>query len=198
LINAFNFIDGIDGLASTLALSSVIGPYIYSENYFSAIDLIFITSLLIVTFYNFSDDPKNKIFLGDAGSNFIGFFIAITLLQKSQPNVHNFFPIQPVEILWIVAIPLLDFYSVILRRWRKKIPITSPDRTHIHHIFIRVGFSNKMAVVIITSVNMALLSIGMVISSYGSHFSILAFISAIFLYNYFMKHAWVMAKYLKS
>lgn len=143
LINAFNLIDGLDGLSSGLAAISLsfmwlamqMTGIVAGEIYV----IIMIGSLLAFLYYNFF---PSTIFLGDAGSMFIGYYIAVISL-----NQYKSFTITTTGILLLVAfIPLLDIILAMIRRKANKQGIFSADALHFHHRLLRRGLSHSQAV----------------------------------------------------
>lgn len=132
IINAFNMIDGINGLCAGFTLvallSLLIGSGFDVANYSLVIAM---GSIIGFLFYNLGFlGAKRRVFLGDNGSTFLGFLTAWTCINYSQSEVSL---IQPVTCLWIVAIPLLDCLGVMTGRVIKGILPFSPGRDHIHH-----------------------------------------------------------------
>lgn len=132
IINAFNMIDGINGLCAGFALVAMGALQIASgfdvANYSLVIAM---GSIIGFLFYNLGFlGIKRRVFLGDNGSTFLGFLVAWTCINYSQ-STENL--IKPVTCLWIVAIPLLDCLGVMVGRIIKGILPFSPGRDHIHH-----------------------------------------------------------------
>ena len=132
IINAFNMIDGLNGLCAGFALIALSALLIISGFNVANYPLIIaIGSIIGFLFYNLGFlGTKRRVFLGDNGSTYLGFLIAWTCINYSH-SANNF--IQPVTCLWIVAIPLLDCLGVIIGRAIKGIFPFSPGRDHIHH-----------------------------------------------------------------
>ena len=132
IINAFNMIDGINGLCAGFALIALGALQIASgfdvANYSLVIAM---GSIIGFLFYNLGFlGIKRRVFLGDNGSTFLGFFVAWTCINYSQSSENL---IKPVTCLWFVAIPLLDCLGVMVSRLIKGILPFSPGRDHIHH-----------------------------------------------------------------
>ena len=132
IINAFNMIDGINGLCAGFALVAMGALQIASgfdvANYSLVIAM---GSIIGFLFYNLGFlGTKRRVFLGDNGSTFLGFLVAWTCINYSQSSENL---IKPVTCLWIVAIPLLDCLGVMIGRIIKGILPFSPGRDHIHH-----------------------------------------------------------------
>lgn len=163
-INAFNMLDGIDGLVGTSALISfgslAILFFFGGQDKALILCLIFIAALLPYLANNLTIFPfKRKIFMGDAGSMLIGLTIVWLLILGSQRDVSTF---RPVTALWIIAIPLMDMTSVMLRRMHQGHSPFRADRDHIHHRLMSNGFSPNKTLLIITIASLLLVSIGLV------------------------------------
>ena len=187
LTNAFNFIDGINGLCSGLFLISFLNiKIIYYLNtgnfYFLELDLLLIL-VFIFFIINIGVFKIQIIFLGDSGSNFLGFISSIFLIYLSQK--YDF--ISPDLVLWIVAVPLFDFFSVILRRILSKKNPMFGDKNHFHHLLIKKGYKPNHTLLIILTISFALSFIGFLISHFvNDFFSVFSFFLLFiffFIYN---------------
>lgn len=156
ITNAFNLIDGLDGLSGGIATISSITFFFVSltlgNSLVAFLSLIMAGTLL--GFLYFNSHPA-KLFLGDCGSLFIGFTMAaLSVLEMKQVAV-----ISMVTPILIFFVPISDTLYAILRRALKKQPIFSPDKYHFHHCLLSFGFNQKQTVWIIYSFCIAL-SIG--------------------------------------
>jgi UDP-GlcNAc:undecaprenyl-phosphate GlcNAc-1-phosphate transferase len=137
--NAFNLIDGLDGLATGIAivaLATVFAAATALGNLeVSIVALVLIGALLGFARYNFS---PARIFLGDSGSLFIGFMLAVLSMHGSIKSATAVLVAIP---LFALAVPLLDVSVSILRRWLRGVPIFSPDARHIHHRLLALGLT---------------------------------------------------------
>ena len=176
-INAFNMVDGIDGLLGGLSCVS-----------FAAIGMILW----------FDGQTSLAIWCFAMIAAILPYIMLIwILLETTQGKTH---PISPVTALWIIAIPLMDMVAIMYRRLRKGMSPFSPDRQHIHHLIMRAGFTSRQAFVLITLAAALLASIG-VLAEY-SHFvpewvMLVLFLLAFFLYGYCIKRAWKVARFIK-
>ena len=152
-INAFNMVDGIDGLLG--GLSSVtfgalgIVFLIDGNQYLSTLCFLIVTAMVPYILFNLGlpFGCKFKVFMGDAGSMFIGFSVVWMLVRGTQdPSVIAF---NPVTALWLIAIPLMDMATIMIRRVRKGQSPFKPDREHLHHICQRIGLSPSLTLVVI-------------------------------------------------
>ena len=201
-INAFNMVDGIDGLLGGLSCVSfaAIGIILWFDGQISLAMWCFamIAAILPYILLNLGVlGRRYKVFMGDAGSTFIGFTLIWILLETTQGKTH---PISPVTALWIIAIPLMDMVAIMYRRLRKGMSPFSADRQHIHHLIMRAGFTSRQAFVLITFAAAVLASIG--VAAEYSHFvpewvMLALFLLSFFLYGYCIKRAWKVARLIK-
>lgn len=201
-INAFNMVDGIDGLLGGLSCVSfaAIGIILWFDGQTSLALWCFamIAAILPYILLNLGIMGRRyKVFMGDAGSTLIGFTVIWILLETTQGKTH---PISPVTALWIIAIPLMDMVAIMFRRLRKGVSPFSPDRQHIHHLIMRAGFTSRQAFVLITLAAALLASIGVIteyIHSIPEWVMLALFLLAFFLYGYCIKRAWKVARFIK-
>ena len=156
LVNAFNFIDGIDGLAISFAVFALLGfEFLNLSTALTSLNTICIGGLLSLYYFNFK--KEKKIFLGDAGSLFLGSLVALNAF-------HYLDPIQTVKsgnrVLLSVAVlfyPLVDLLRVfIIRISQKKSPFVA-DKNHIHHIFARKLKSHKKTTLVLITLEFFLM-----------------------------------------
>jgi UDP-GlcNAc:undecaprenyl-phosphate/decaprenyl-phosphate GlcNAc-1-phosphate transferase len=185
LINAFNLIDGINGLAGSLGLlaSLSFGTWFALNNFGSLTILSFSLAGALVGFLIFNYN-RAKIFMGDTGSMAVGFIIAIIAIRFIEANrlqVQTLeFPIinAPAVAFAILAIPLFDMIRVfVLRLAHKKSPF-SADRNHIHHYFVDSGLSHAKSTGILFWVNVSCIAIALPLTQFRSAWGVLV----IFLY----------------
>lgn len=163
LINAFNLIDGIDGLAGSYSvLSSAVfaisfyrlGEYNYPLVVFC---IIIIGAVLGFLKFNLSKERSYRIFMGDTGSMILGFLLAFTAIQfidvfidKDDIMIPRYHLLSaPVIALSILILPVIDTFSVILIRLFKKQSLFKPDRNHLHHRVLDLGLTHKQATLVI-------------------------------------------------
>ena len=146
VINSLNFSDGIDGLSASLSLVAFISIAFFAfgvkENYAFEFSLIFIIVLVVFLFFNLGliIGQSFKIFMGDAGSTFLGLGISWALVSFSQGDNLIF---SPVTALWIFSVPLIDTIFVMSRRFANGKSPFEPDRKHLHHFFIQSGRTDR-------------------------------------------------------
>lgn len=152
VMNSINLIDGLDGLAggvatiaiSTILVMAIIDPLAHVA--VISIAVVLIGSTLAFLIFNFH---PAKLFMGDTGSLFLGYSIAIISLMGFFKSVTLFSLIAPVLIL---AVPIFDTLFAIIRRFLNKQRIMSPDKGHLHHCLLAMGFSHRAAVLIIYTI----------------------------------------------
>ena len=194
LINAFNMMDGIDGLAATQAILSIVltftSMFILKATFSNDIFIIFLLGALFgFLIANLNLLPKTKVFLGDAGSMMLGFFIAWMLISYTQTLNKQGLP--PSLALWVVAIPVADTLALSVRRMLLRRSPFRPDRKHLHHICLRLGLSPLHSLAIICTLSIISYLIG--ISTYmlfGEIASIILFFVMIGFYYKFIKNIW--------
>ena len=163
IINSFNLIDGVDGLAGSLGLMSaaLFGVYFLEVNMPAYYILAFSLCGSLLAFLIFNFQPA-KIFMGDTGSLLIGTINAVLVIKFI--NVANSsdvsFPIEssPAIGFAILMIPLLDTLRVFsIRIFKRRSPF-SPDRNHIHHLLLDRGFSHRSITLLLVSLNVGLVA----------------------------------------
>ena len=151
ITNAFNLIDGLDGLAAGSALFSTVTVFIISL--VSGDPLISLLTVVlagaILGFLRFNFNPAT-IFLGDSGSLFIGFMLSALALAGSQKA-----PTVVAVAIPVVSfgLPLVETTLSVFRRWLNGQPLFSADREHIHHKLLERGFSQRQVVVMLYCVS---------------------------------------------
>lgn len=152
--NAVNLIDGLDGLASgvsAIALLTFAFIAYRSDQYLVAlVSVILVGAILGFIRYNFF---PAKIFLGDSGSLFLGFMIAVLSAYGILKGATFYALIIPVIVL---GVPIIDTCYAIVRRFYEKQPIFQPDKKHIHHRLLKLGYSQKQAVLFIYVISVCL------------------------------------------
>ena len=159
IINAINFIDGIDGLAISIIAVFIILFEFFALNIspFYNVSLIIISALLPLYYFNFR--MSNKVFLGDAGSLFLGGIVSIYVVYI----LNNEYLIKPIydihKILFVLSIlvyPIIDIIRIFcVRIYNKKSPFI-PDKNHIHHLILNKVKNHIITVVILVSISLGI------------------------------------------
>ena len=148
ITNAINLIDGLDGLSSGICLISCISLLIiFALNDSPMLSIILVTALAgaVLGFLPFNFNPA-RTFIGDTGSNFLGFALAIIAIIGAAKTYTAIVLIAPLIVL---AVPLLDTALAIFRRIIKTKSlkgIFQADKEHLHHKIMKRGYSQKQAV----------------------------------------------------
>ena len=151
IINAFNFIDGLDGLAISVFTTFILSYEFFSKFYtsFSALSYVLIIAILPLYYFNFR--KKNKVFLGDSGSLFLGGLVSIYVVDILSVNyiIKPVFDVHKlVFIISILSYPIIDLIRVFFLRIYKGSSPFIADKNHIHH-FLVSKFKNHYSVVLI-------------------------------------------------
>ena len=161
VINAYNLIDGMDGLCGSFSITAIITLgilYTLTGNEESILCYILAASILGFLCFNW---PPAKLFMGDAGSQFLGFMISVFPLFDSS----NVFEYNKLLIMIVItSFPVFDTIAAIWRRIRDKRPIMSPDRAHLHHKLLNMGYTKFTALYLLLFLQILLC--GSVVISY--------------------------------
>jgi UDP-GlcNAc:undecaprenyl-phosphate GlcNAc-1-phosphate transferase len=172
VINGVNFSDGMDGLAAGTTLMALVVIFLLavdSSNLQVAIIAASICAAL-VGFLRFNTHPAT-IFMGDAGSQFLGFSVAWLAITVSQAETSTLTPLMPLLIL---GIPIMDVLQVICVRIKKKLPLPGPDKEHFHHQIGKLGLRQNGVVAAIYLLQLILLS-GAFLLQHDSDATVLGF-----------------------
>ena len=154
-MNAVNMSDGIHGLAGGTSLISFLAIFFLSHESQSDVILIICLFCAVLPVFLINNlcigvSLKSRIFMGDAGSMFIGLGIIWVLLDLSQGEAKSF---SPVIALWLFAIPLVELITAVLRRMGSGTSPFKPDTYHFHHLLIHWGFNEKKSLILILLVS---------------------------------------------
>jgi UDP-N-acetylmuramyl pentapeptide phosphotransferase/UDP-N-acetylglucosamine-1-phosphate transferase len=163
LINAFNLIDGIDGLAGgySILCSAMFGISYYRLGEYNY-PLVVLSGVIIgcvigFLYFNLSNYRNNKIFMGDTGSMILGFLLAFTaicfidiFIDKELPEVPRYYlQSAPAIAMAILILPIIDTLNVfIIRICNGKSPFVA-DKNHIHHSLLKLGLTHRRSTVYI-------------------------------------------------
>ena len=139
VVNAINFIDGIDGLALTQVIKTLLLIELLNVNHSPLTPLIYLLIASLIPLYFFNLKKVNKVFLGDSGSLFLGTLVSISLFNVLGSEYHFISNFQMNKTLFTVAViiyPLIDLLRVFIIRIKDgKSPFIA-DQRHIHHILL--------------------------------------------------------------
>jgi UDP-GlcNAc:undecaprenyl-phosphate GlcNAc-1-phosphate transferase len=144
MVNAINFLDGLDGLVAGVTLIASVTLILVSlwhNQYLVAITMCALAGAT-AGFLPFNYNPA-RIFMGDGGSLFIGFVLASAAVMGTEKKAVAISLIIPLLVL---ALPILDTAAAIVRRIRRGAPLFAADRGHVHHQLLDLGLSQRQAV----------------------------------------------------
>jgi UDP-GlcNAc:undecaprenyl-phosphate GlcNAc-1-phosphate transferase len=194
-INAFNMQDGADGLAGSLALVTVASLIVLAGvagNTAAMQPLLILGGALLAFLFFNAPAPWRKratVFMGDAGSLFIGFLLVWYMTDLSQGEQRV---MTPVTALWIFAMPLFDAVYTILRRLLSGRAMFAPDRGHFHHLLQARGMTTGQAVGMIAALAIAMAGLGIAgylyaIPEWGMFYS---FVGVFVVYSLLVTRLW--------
>ncbi|WP_246840623.1 UDP-N-acetylglucosamine--undecaprenyl-phosphate N-acetylglucosaminephosphotransferase [Lacimicrobium sp. SS2-24] len=203
-INAFNMTDGVDGLVGSLSITAFVAigvlALLSGGVLFTEVPAMFFGAIFAFMFFNLGQfrGGKYKVFMGDAGSMLIGLTM-IWLLAYSSQGSEAF--IQPVTALWVIAIPIMDMVSVMLRRILAGLSPLQASRDHLHHILLFNGCSSQKTTLYIATLAVLFSIAGLLGQIYGISESkrLLVFVVLFVIYNgVMMRQDTKMMNHLKS
>ncbi|RLZ12735.1 glycosyltransferase family 4 protein [Faecalibacter macacae] len=164
LINAYNLIDGVDGLASGIGIViSLAFIFIFYRIYDYSIGILAVSVVaVLLSFLKFNLSKNKRIFMGDTGSMVIGFiltFMAIRFLYVSGLPSYSI-QAAPVILLFIFCIPVIDTLNVFVIRILNKTNPLHPDKNHLHHQFLELGFNHFQTSICLVIINVIFVIIG--------------------------------------
>jgi UDP-GlcNAc:undecaprenyl-phosphate GlcNAc-1-phosphate transferase len=150
IVNMVNFIDGLDGLAAGVCgISALTFCVISLSTGFPSMGVISaVLAGATFAFLRFNFHPAS-IFMGDAGSMLLGFTLACISVQSVMKSTAAVALVLPLLVL---AVPFVDLFLIVWRRWRRGVPFYSPGQDHVHHDLVLVhGFSQRKSVLLLYS-----------------------------------------------
>jgi UDP-GlcNAc:undecaprenyl-phosphate GlcNAc-1-phosphate transferase len=198
IVNAFNLIDGVDGLAATtgiVANGTFAALFIYIKQYeLAAVSLAMVGA--IIGFLRFNITPA-KIFMGDTGSLLIGLITAVMALKflevnkmanGSSPQIYS----VPALTFAILIGPIFDTIRVFIVRVSNGVSPFTADRNHIHHRMLRLGFNHLQTTLILASINIISIATVLLFKNYGNSTLIVLIVLVSLVFN------WTITFFLRS
>jgi len=185
VINSFNLIDGVDGLASSLGILTMIvfGSYFLAIEYQAYALLAFAMAGSLVAFIIFNHHPA-KIFMGDSGSLMIGLVNSILVIKfinvANSPFVAVQIPAAVAIGFSILIVPLLDTLRVFSIRIAKGRSPFTPDRNHIHHLLLDNGLSHAAVTFTCVAINVCFIAMAWMGRSLGPNYLLLILLTLAF------------------
>jgi UDP-GlcNAc:undecaprenyl-phosphate/decaprenyl-phosphate GlcNAc-1-phosphate transferase len=203
LINGINMLDGLDGLAASVVVAMLLPIGAYASH--TGLTSVAVASLLVIACifgfllfnYRFPWRDRAPVFMGDAGSNLLGFVVAWAVLSLFQ---HPQLDLPPIAVLWLVAFPVVDALVTMWRRHRKRLSMFRPDCDHVHHILQRAGFSVNSTVLIVAGSTALFGTIAILASLAGTPEPLMfaGFVLLVSLHNWFISSAWRFARTIRE
>jgi undecaprenyl-phosphate alpha-N-acetylglucosaminyl 1-phosphatetransferase len=156
IINALNMCDGLDGLSGSLSLVSLGGLFVAALAWGTPLTILPLAMLAagVLGFLAFNlrlpGRARASVFMGDAGSMFLGFALTWFTVSMSQGEDRA---LPPAAALWFLMVPIFDTVTMMLRRILRGRSPFSPDREHLHHVFLLAGFSVNQTVALMAGLN---------------------------------------------
>lgn len=194
IINAFNLIDGINGLSASLGLliNIVLGSWFLSVDHIELAIVAFALAGSLVAFLKYNITPA-EIFMGDTGSLLLGLVCSILTinfieLQSGLVGHAYYLSSAPSIAIAILILPLFDTLRVfVLRLMEGKSPF-NPDRKHIHHVMIDLGFSHMQATIILFVINVLFILLALVLQNIGNLLLMLIILVIATVLSYYAKY----------
>lgn len=190
-INAFNMTDGIDGLLGGLSTVSFLAlAYCFwfgGQEDIAVWCLCLVAAIIPYLMLNlgFPFGQHFKVFMGDAGSTLIGFTIFWLLMLATQ---NDSAVITPVTALWLIAVPLIDMSTIMIRRIRRGNSPFKPDREHLHHILMRSGLSSRQTLGVMVAIASVMAGLGIFLEriSVSEISSLIIFLLIFLIYSFIL------------
>jgi UDP-GlcNAc:undecaprenyl-phosphate GlcNAc-1-phosphate transferase len=202
VINATNMLDGLDGLAGGLLLiffGTLLGLSWHAGLVPDTKVLLLLcgslTGFLLFNF-RFTGERTASVFLGDAGSLFLGLAVTWFLIRFTQEPLNV---LRPITAIWLFALPIMDTVAIMTRRMMLGRSPFSPDREHFHHILRVAGYSARATVFIILGISLLTTAIGLLGEWAGVPEFVMFYGFLLLFAIYFrgMQHAWKVMKALR-
>jgi len=205
VINSFNMIDGMDGLAGGIFLVAAAGIALFAglagQSVMHWLILLSMAAVLGFLLLNvrFPWNRKARVFLGDSGSMLLGFVLAWCFIALGNDvNESGERAFMPITAVWLIAVPLLDTTTQMWRRWRAGKSALSADQFHLHHAFLRAGYSVGDTWFKIMLLALVLAGVGVLFEVTGApdYLSFWTFLAFAFAYYFYMRRSWRIQRFM--
>lgn len=193
ITNAFNLIDGLDGLAGGVGLVSLLAFgiwfYLVEDYVFSLFSFAMVGGIL--SFLVFNWEPS-EIFMGDTGAMVIGMLLAVLSIQFMNANSSlelnhpAKFEASIATAGCFIIVPLCDTLRIVILRLSKGKSPFSPDKSHIHHAIIRLGFTHAQAASILAIVNIFYIILAVLFKGFGDNYLVFGVIALTTILSLFL------------
>lgn len=187
IINAYNLIDGVDGLAGSVSLVSSLffGTWFFLNGHNAEAMLSFVLAGALIGFLRHNFQPA-KIFMGDTGALMVGYIMAVLAFRMIALNSGSspYGLYRPSGIAFaIMIVPLFDSLRIIIIRLLKRKSPFRADNRHIHHAMLQMGYSHKQISIILSALTIVIVIIALLIRKWEIHYFLLTilFLTALFL-----------------
>jgi UDP-N-acetylmuramyl pentapeptide phosphotransferase/UDP-N-acetylglucosamine-1-phosphate transferase len=184
ITNSFNLIDGLDGLAGTIASISLlafgVSFFLAGDNIYSIISFCMLGAVIAFLFFNWE---PSEIFMGDTGALVIGMIISILAIHFIE--LHHSLPISnPYRVsacvsgaICFILIPLADTLRVFILRVTKKQSPFTPDKNHIHHYILRLGFSHSKSTIFLGIVQVIFIVVFLLLQNINDNYLLMGILT---------------------
>ena len=188
IINAFNLIDGVDGLSAGVGIiaATAFGFWFYYAGDWTYAVLAFSLAGALLGFLRFNFNPA-KIFMGDSGSLVIGFLFAVMAIELVEYDAQLELPkiieniSKPILSMSILVYPLVDTIRVFTLRAVKGVSPFTADRNHIHHRLMDLGLGHKQTVIVIYIFSLIIIATSIIAQNFDPSYSFAIIISSVLL-----------------
>ena len=206
VINAFNMIDGLDGLSGSLALIALGGMAFFAgrAGFYAEYNVLLVVFAAVLGFlllnFRFPWRERARVFMGDSGSSWLGFVLAWFFIALSQddPAANVTRAYAPIIAIWLFGLPLMDTTYVMLQRARIGEPIFGADRRHLHHLFLRTGFSVRQTWAAMSGAALVMAAIGIAaeLSGWPEWVMFYTYIALAMAYFLYMNRVWKTSRFM--
>ena len=201
VINAFNMMDGIDGLSSTVFIvaAAAMAWLAYLAGAHGNVGVLLIAIATVSGFFllnaRITRNRRVRVFLGDSGSGFLGVLLAWQFIDLGNGADRAF---APMTAVWIFGIPLADTLCVMVRRKRLGLSMVAADQMHLHHAFLKAGFSVGQTWLAMTGLVMATAGVGLLghFMGWPEYLMFYAYIACGLVYCRTMNQSWRNRRFL--
>ena len=195
IINSFNLIDGIDGLATSVGMmaSAFFGMwFFFSGNIEYCLISVAMFGALLGFFKHNVFDGANKIFMGDTGSLIVGLIVAVQVIMFNEKNIGYTSALSiksaPAVSFAVLIVPLYDTMRVFFIRMSRGRSPFSADKNHLHHCLLKLGFTHIQSTMIIVAANMFFIALALLLQNTGIFWLMLVILGIATILSFLLEH----------